>query len=733
MGGANTTPREFIFDGLKKILGDGGLAMRDGFIASPPQRDYAQRWAEGICRSIEARKGNPASPGSLVLSAADTGTGKTIGYGVPLMLRAAMGVKVAISTYTHALQQQFIGRPGRPGDLVRIANWIRELGYGDLRIARRVGQQAFVSNSAVMALIDRMRLEREDLGLTALDLRELDQLVEFSMEANEGRNSGLIEDLREEYGGELPLGITAANICLSADSDDDDWRAYNEHIEKAENSDVLLVSHAYLASCTAYRRGQLLQGSDIDSLVIDEGDRLLDVAESAFRFDTSLRRMRAALQSLGTASAQRAGQSMQALLEAATNANHAGGRAVATSTLSPKVADTLLKAAETATKHLAEVLATPSNASRINAETKRTIEEGLFSLQRFVQTQQDESEGGFYMSAISYSPLRSLPSISVMPRSPGRILAKLWRSKIEDERGVPAPIKSVMITSATLGNAGNFNSARERFRSVAAELGVDLNGQADNQRPEIDLWAAFEPEKFGKIRFVIADPSVNAPVSGVDDTERAVLDEGWTRYAAQMIAKAHQTGGRTLVLCNSYHDAHVLAQILVTAGMKVLQQVRGQSTADMEAAFLADPASIWLSPTAWEGLNLPGAISNLVITRLPFGSIDETTKAILLSYGKLTDQAAQKIVVGRMINQTKRKMRQGIGRPIRSKADRAVIWIADPRFPMASSSQLPLRHPGKIEYAPIQRHPAMHDVLPRRFVPALSAASILLKSGEVLS
>lgn len=732
MKGSSPTARQFIFDGLARILGDGGLALRDGFSASPAQRDYAQRWAEAICRSVEGRALDPASAASLVLSAADTGTGKTIGYAVPSMLRAAMGVKVAISTYTHALQQQYIGSPGRPGDLVRIAGWIHELGYGNLKIARRVGQQAFVSASATQALLQRMRLERDELGLTAQELRELDLLVEFSMEANEGKNSGLIEDLREEYGGELPLGITAASICLSADSDEDDSRAYLEHIERAENADVLLISHAYLAATAAYRSGKLLEHGEIDSLVIDEGDRLIDVADSAFRFDTSMRRMSAALDLLGTAASKRASDAMKAMTEVAQSANPDNLRALATCTLTPKMSAELMASAKAASTLINQVLKTAKASANMNAETKSTLEAGLYAIDRFMNTAESEGEGGMFMSAISYSPLRSLPSISVMPRSPGRILSKVWRSGRDEGTDIPAPIKSVMLTSATLGNTGHFQSARERYRTVAGELGIDLTGTATNQRPELDLWASFEPEKFGQVRFVVADPSVPAPVQGIDDFEKAVLDESWTQYAVAMIRKAKQTGGRTLVLCNSYHDTNVLAQMLVDAGEKVIQQLRGQSTKDLEPAFLEDPAAIWLSPTAWEGLNLPGAIQNLVVTRLPFGSVDVTTRAILTAYGRYTEQAAQKIVIGKMMNATKRKLKQGIGRPIRSKTDRAVIWIADPRFPMAAESQIPLRHPGKIEYSQIQRYPAMHSVLPKRFMPALERASVLLKSGEVI-
>lgn len=725
--------RQFIFDGLTRILGDGGLAMRDGLVAAPAQRDYAQRWAEAISRSVEARDRDPASPASLVLSAADTGTGKTIGYAVPTMLRAAMGVKVAISTYTHALQQQYLGSPGRPGDLVRIARWIRELGYGDLKIARRVGQQAFVSASAVQALLHRMNQEREDRRLTAQDMRDLDLLVEFSMEANEGRNSGLIEDLREEYAGVLPLGISAASICLAADSDEDDWRAYREHIERSQDADVLIISHAYLAAATAYRAGRLLESGEIDSLVVDEADRLLDVADSAFRFDASLRRVTAALESMGTAAADRAAQALVTLTEVTQAVNPTNQRAIATCELVPKHQAELIAGAETASKRIAEALKKAATSAHTSAEARSTIEAGLYAIDRFLNTAQAQEEGGFFMTALSYSPLRSLPSLSVAPRSPGRILGKLWRSTREEGVDIPAPVRSVLLTSATLGNAGHFASSQERFRSVAAELGIDVTGKATNQRPEIDLWASFEPEKFGQVRYVLADPSVSSPVQAMDDTERALLDPSWAEYAATMILKAKNTGGRTLVLCNSYQDADVLAQLLVARGEKVIQQVHGQSTKDLEASFLEDPQSIWLSPTAWEGLNLPGAIQNLVVARLPFGGVDETTRAILTAYGRFSEQAAHKIVVGKMMNATKRKLRQGLGRPIRSKTDRAVIWIADPRFPIAAASQIPLRHPGKIEYSQIQRYPAMHEVLPKRFAHALARASVLLKSGEVIA
>lgn len=731
--------RQYLYAGLLKILGDGGLAIRDGFDASSAQRDYAQRWCETIARSDERLARMEAAPASVMLASADTGTGKTIGYGVPLLLRAAMGKKVVISTHTHALQKQFIGTSDKQGDIVRIAGWIKELGLGNLRIARRLGRHAFISLSALELVISKMKESREQLQLTVQDFTTLQPLIDFAVASNAGKCSGLIEDIREQLGGSLPFKITASSIGLGADSDSADNFCYDAHLESAENADVVIVSHAYLAAAAAYRHAELLQ-SPVDALVIDEADRLADVAASAFRFELSLRRSAASVDLLPGVLAERAKQGLTELANYAQSL-FSSKMAITFSDLLTHQQITLSGLVEKSKKEMTAVIAAAQKSDKIGRDALKDLQAQGDILSRFSaaigsgsgEDVEKSSQGSNrFAAAISYSPVHSLPSLMVMPLSPGRLMAKFWNlGRAIGEQGASSAVSSVLLTSATLGAPGYYPNAAARFQSLAGDLGISLVVRP-YQACEYDLWCNFEPEDFGKVRFILSDPSVPDPVSGVDEDARAVVNPAWLDYSVRMVVAAHQAGGRTLVLVNSYDDAEAFASGLLGKVGCVVQQMRGQSTKDCENAFLADERSVWISPTAWEGLNLPGAISNLVIPRLPFQPPDPSADALLRSLGELTDVAVSKIQSARRMNALKRKLRQGMFRPIRSKADRARIWIGDPRFPMAAGSQISLKFPARVRFSSGKRYPGLHLVVPTRFQLALQNAEVLTVDGDFL-
>lgn len=734
--------REFLFDGLKRILGDDGLAIGDGLSPSDQQRDYAQRWCETICRGIESHQSDRLAPASIMMASADTGTGKTLGYGVPLLLRASMGVKVGIATYSHALQTQFLGTPDKKGDLIRIADWLAQLGLGNLVIRRRVGRQAFISLSAVESLIARLRQHRAEEGLTVADLQELEPLVEFAMNANAGSpySSGLIEDLVEELGGELPLGILPSSICLGLDSSPEDNFRYDEHLEQAEKADVVIFSHSYLSSCAQFRRGRLLD-APIDTLVVDEADRLADVAASSLRHDLSLRRCAKSITNIAGVEGKHAAELLDRVGELAHLAHRRHGeKAIALAEMTNDTKRTLAQNAAMALIALQAVIAKLKKRRNVSAEDLAELGDSEIALARFVRaadgTQSGDYGGGF-LGAVSFSPIHSLPSISVLPVDQGAVMARLWDTDQEGGEDTRHTFSSVLLTSATLGVPGHFAEARERFQNIAYELGVRMQGLSKTgqfaQKPELDLWGSFEPEKFGGVRFILADPALPSPTLGPDEDNVAELNGEWLQYAASMVREASKSGGRTLVLCNSYKDVMLLAEALTQNGAaNVIEQLRGRSSVDCQNRFLENEQAIWLSPTSWEGVNLPGAIQNLVVLRLPFGTIDATTRALLHAKGKYSDTAAKNILYARMMNATKRKLRQGIGRPIRSKSDKARIWIADARFPLSPSSQLPLRHPGVLQYSRMSRFEALHAVVPQRFQRALENASVMLRNGEVI-
>lgn len=741
------TTRTRMFDDLKAVLGDDGVAFKGtDFEASAAQRDYAQHFTEAIIRSDEDRSVNHCSPTSIVLIGSDTGTGKTVAYGVPLLLKAALNKakgepfkRVVIATHSHALQRQFLGTPENPGDISRIAGWLKSMGYPELRIARRMGRQAFISSSALEALIVRMKADRTELGLTAADFASLELLCDFAEQANEGKSSGLLEDIRESYGGRLPCGITASSIALSSDSDESDGMAYDIHLVMADAADVLIVTHAYLTSCAMYQNGKITDDG-VDCLVIDESDRLADVAASAFRFDISLRRSVAALGRMPGESAKKAQVALEALANY-TQSLHGRVEAVTLGELPAAAREHIVALAADAKKSITKVLATKS--SQINKMELDDLNRYAVVLERFVASAQRQEQnretaaGGkeLFASAISFSPVKSLPSLMVMPLNPGRIISRLWSLRDDPQPGKPdhktTPTNCVLLTSATLGAPGHYPDAVSRFRVIARELGVATTAQA-YQQPELDLWSYFEPEKFGAVKFTLADPAVPSPTMGIDEESRAIINEAWRDYAVSMIAKAKAAGGRTLVLCNSYKDTQHLAEKLLEQGISAIEQVGGQSTRDCVDAFLADEQSVWLTPTAWEGLNLPGAISNLVIPRLPFYGASSVERALLKAYGLFTGKAIDAIISAGNMNATKRKLRQGMFRAIRSRTDKARIWIADPRFPLHPMSQIPLRHPSEVKYSGAKSYPALHVVIPTRFQRALENAEVLKMDGKLL-
>jgi ATP-dependent DNA helicase DinG len=747
--------RAKMFGGLTAVLGDGGKAFEGtSFEASAAQRDYSQHWAEAIVRSIEDKLNNLSSAAGIVLISADTGTGKTVGYGVPSLLKAAMNKadavspnsskQIVISTHSHALQRQFMGDEASPGDIAKIIKWLVQLGYPELVVARRVGRQAFISLDAVEAVIERLRQARAELRLTAADLASLELLREFAEQANDGENSGLIEDLRLQLAGNLPCGVTSSSICLGADSSEADGVCYEKHLVAAENADVLLVSHAFLASCALFKRGHITERG-VDVLVIDEADRLADVAASAYRFEISLRRGASALSKLPGAAPKLAFEALDALASF-TQSLHGARDAVTLIELPAKTRNTLVGLAVDAKKQIINVLNT-TPAQKLGKTASDELERYSVVLDRFIvaSEKQEQSaeittvEGSFksqaFAAALSFSPVRSLPSLVVMPTNAGQIISRLWNLQdaptLENPKHKESPVNCVLLTSATLGAPGRYPDAVARFKSIAAALGVATVPRAF-QKPEFDLWAYFEPSNFGGVRFILADPSVPSPTAGVDDEMRAITNEEWMAYAVNMTAVAKAAGGRTLVLTTSYKDTQDMAEKLLAKGIQAIEQVRGQSTRDCEAAFLADANAVWISPTAWEGLNLPGMISNVVIPRLPFYGASPVEKALLSAQGSLTGKSVDNILSAKLTNATKRKLRQGMFRAIRSKNDKSRIYVGDPRFPLHALSQIPMRHPASIRYGTARAYPAFHAVIPTRFLKAFENAEVYKMDGTIL-
>ncbi len=99
--------------------------------------------------------------------------------------------------------------------------------------------------------------------------------------------------------------------------------------------------------------------------------------------------------------------------------------------------------------------------------------------------------------------------------------------------------------------------------------------------------------------------------------------------------------------------------------------LRGQLLDTLLRDYRADEKAVLISPAAWEGVNLPSMVDQLVIPRIPFAPPERAREAVL---GR--SQAHRSVQRGQ------RKLKQGIGRALRRQSDKATLWVLDPRFPL---------------------------------------------------
>lgn len=465
--------REHLFGTLVQCLGEGGLAERDGLTAQPGQADYAQRWTETIVRALDGRADGDTRA-HLLMSGADTGTGKTIGYALPALTAAAMGHRVAIATNSHQLQRQMLGQNGFEGDLPRVAKWLHALGHGSLTFAQRVGRQAFVSAAAVELVLSS--LYDEPAGtVSAEELKQVHELHDWALESNRGRNSGLISDAQEQFGGRLPAGLSAEAIALDADCPAADHAAYGAHLEAAERADVVLMTHQYLASCAMFRGGRLSERG-FTLLLIDEADLLRDAADKCFRFNLSLARLVNLLQLAPGKAAKNAAEIASEVLQLAAAAAPRG-------TQSALAMDAMPAATRSQLADGIERLAKAIKAVPISKQADDELGESLGEASAFLARLGRLEPGQLFTSAISWSPTRQLPSMCMLPQNPGVLLRTIWhRDRDVQAGGQREDIAAVLFTSATLGTPGNAWQPVDRFRDIARALGVPT---ASNDRVDL--------------------------------------------------------------------------------------------------------------------------------------------------------------------------------------------------------------------------------------------------------
>src|SRR2546428_3648366 len=161
-------------------------------------------------------------------------------------------------------------------------------------------------------------------------------------------------------------------------------------------------------------------------------------------------------------------------------------------------------------------------------------------------------------------------------------------------------------------------------------------------------------------------------------------DVGYEEALEHWIAHfAEETEGRAFVLFTSYRGmqqvANQMKEFFSRKKFNLLVQGGGAPRGRLLEQFKATPRSVLFGTDSfWMGVDVPGeALSNVIITRLPFAVPDHPLIEAKL---ELIEQRGGDPFTEYSLPEAILKLRQGVGRLIRTKSDRGIIVILDNRI-----------------------------------------------------
>lgn len=629
---------------------DGWLCLSLGLEHRPEQ--------ERMARAVAAAMDGDTS----LLCEAGTGVGKSLAYLIPGIIHAVdTRRQFLVSTHTKTLQEQI-----RDKDLAncrRLFAAVPELAaYRDFTSAVLMGKGNYLCTTR----LKRALAEKHELFATP----EQEQLARVDAWAKT-TETGLLADFPSpRIAPEVWDEVSADSDACSSKHCDSAVCFYQRAKKRRDAANLVIVNHSLLFTLMAVQAAQeksLARGilRLDDFLVLDEAHTVPDIATEHLGLaltSTGLRRQLHALfnpkrrKGLFTRHQDTGGQ--RAVEIAVEQADHFF--ATVAEKIPPGAGLQRWREAD-AVEHLLagplnsvvarlDALRTslpPEDIAHVEVETKQ---KRLSAYRDAIKSWLDLAREGDVHWAEMADRRREL--VVSLRSAPLDVSAELRRRLFQRET-------SCVLTSATLATGSTIEPFRERVGAHAVEAVIEKS--------------PFDYERHMRVYLAADVPEPSASAEGKLALD-AITD--YVRFCTLAVR------GGSLVLFTSYRDLLAVAARLEpdyrAAGRRCLIQESGVSRSELaEQLRRAGNGVLFGTESFWTGIDVPGdALSQVIITRLPFEPPNHPVAQARAEWvaaegGNPFAQLALPEALG--------KFRQGIGRLIRSKTDRGIVTILDPR------------------------------------------------------